>query len=545
MLILRNLMTISTGVLIALNYGTSINAQTVTPSVESSELLHPSLTNQPKVSDMQNMALDPPTPDSKPSSQNTGETKPPSQPVPENVNPNANPLLFPTKPSEVNITNVQSVTLEQALELAFKNNIATVGGSSSGITTTASGLRQARLDLEKAQARLNEAQAALYPNLGTQVDFDRVNSADVKKNNQLRLQQGARSRDLSNENSTNVSGRVEVSYNVYTGGQRSATIQQAQEQVRLAELQVEVISEQLRFEVTDAYYKLQQADAQVAIGQAAVEDASVSLRDARLLEQAGLGTRFSVLQAEVDLAKANQQLTQYIANQRVARRQLAEILNLGQKVELTAADEIREAGTWNLSLEDSIILAYKNRAELEQKLLQKDVAQQQSYIALAQIKPQVSVFANYNFLDNFDDTLSAADGYVLGTRLTWNFFDGGKAYSQAEQAYRDMDLANTEFARLRNQFRQQVESSYYNLIANKENIQTAAKNVETATESLRLARLRFQAGVGTQTDVINSQRDLTQARSDYLSAIVQYNQSLNALQRSVSNLPDNRLFKVH
>ena len=81
-------------------------------------------------------------------------------------------------------------------------------------------------------------------------------------------------------------------------------------------------------------------------------------------------------------------------------------------------------------------------------------------------------------------------------------------------------------------------------MASKENITTSAKSVESATESLRLARLRFQAGVGTQTDVINSQRDLTDARSRYLQAIVLYNRSLNTLQRAVSNLPDRRLFEL-
>jgi OMF family outer membrane factor len=63
-------------------------------------------------------------------------------------------------------------------------------------------------------------------------------------------------------------------------------------------------------------------------------------------------------------------------------------------------------------------------------------------------------------------------------------------------------------------------------------------------EALRLARLRFQAGVGTQTDVINAQRDLANARGRYLQAIVGYNQALNQIQRAVSNLPDNKLFEV-
>ncbi|WLT37239.1 TolC family protein [Synechocystis sp. B12] len=61
----------------------------------------------------------------------------------------------------------------------------------------------------------------------------------------------------------------------------------------------------------------------MAIAQASVEDASQSLRDARLLEQAGLGTRFDVLRAEGDLATANEALTRSIADQRNARRRLA------------------------------------------------------------------------------------------------------------------------------------------------------------------------------------------------------------------------------
>ena len=81
-----------------------------------------------------------------------------------------------------------------------------------------------------------------------------------------------------------------------------------------------------------------------------------------------------------------------------------------------------------------------------------------------------------------------------------------------------------------------MQQDYFNLKANKENVGNSRKNVELATESLRLARLRFQAGVGTQTDVINSQRNLTTARSQYLQAIIGYNQSYNSLQKDISKV---------
>lgn len=82
------------------------------------------------------------------------------------------------------------------------------------------------------------------------------------------------------------------------------------------------------------------------------------------------------------------------------------------------------------------------------------------------------------------------------------------------------------------------------MLANRDNIDTAELALEQAEESLRLARLRFQAGVGTQTDVINQQTALTEARGDLLDAIIEYNQSLAELQRAVSNLPDNQLFDL-
>jgi len=48
------------------------------------------------------------------------------------------------------------------------------------------------------------------------------------------------------------------------------------------------------------------------------------------------------------------------------------------------------AGLWNFTLEDSIVLAFQNRAELEQQLAQRNISEQQRRIALSSLGPQVS-----------------------------------------------------------------------------------------------------------------------------------------------------------
>ncbi|MDY7013229.1 MAG: TolC family protein, partial [Cyanobacteriota bacterium] len=451
-----------------------------------------------------------------------GEIEPPNP-----LDSSANPLLFPTQPDEVAIDISQPITLQQALELAQLNNPT---------------LEATRIQLDTAREALREALAAEYPTLSTQFDFTRTDSAQQEIND---ISRNPLIPNINNDTvTTSANAQLELNYNLLTGGRRTAQIRAAEAQVRFNQLNFESQAEQTRFEVTRAYYSLQEADSRVAIEAAAVEDARQTLRDAQLLERAGLGTRFDVLRAEVDLANSQQNLTTAESQQRTSRRELATILALGQDAIVTTADPIVQAGTWNLELEETIILAYKNRAELEQQLIQRDISEQQREVALSALRPQVNLFANYNILGIVDDDRDLADGYTVGARLQWTLFEGGAARARAAQEEKNIELAETRFDEQRNQIRLEVEQAFNNLQANEENIQTANVALQLAQESLRLARLRFQAGVGTQTDVINAQTELTRARGNLLTAIISYNQSLAALQRAVSNLPDNRLFDL-
>ncbi len=101
-----------------------------------------------------------------------------------------------------------------------------------------------------------------------------------------------------------------------------------------------------------------------------------------------------------------------------------------------------------------------------------------------------------------------------------------------------MAIAEQNFANNRDQIRFAVEQAYANLLSNQVNITTAQTGLTQAVEALRLARLRFQAGVGTQTDVINQETALTQAQGNLVSAILGYNRALASLRRAVTNLPD-------
>ncbi|MGB8687867.1 MAG: TolC family protein [Microcoleus sp.] len=469
----------------------------------------------------------------------TLETKPP-----RTLEPNPNPLLFPTQPNDVRIEETQAITLQQAVDLARRNSPT---------------LQIADLQLQQTRSVLREQQAALYPDLNFQMDASRSVSAGGElgvraQQRNLNFQASKTGKPATqagpNLGSNSLNSTLQLSYDVDLFGRRLANIRAAREQLRFRELDVERQAEQLRFDVTDAYYNLQDADGQVAIRQASVRNAQQSLRDAEALERAGVGTRFAVLQAQANLANEQQQLANARRDQRIRQRQLAEELNVSQSSNLTAGDPVEQAGSWKMSLEESIVQAFKNRAELEQQLVQRDISKQQRRSILAGRLPQLSVSGSYNVLGQDPDDPNPfaargwADGYAIRASLTWSIFDGGAARARVKQRDADIAIAESRFDQLRNQVRREVEQAYFGLESSFENIETSEAGVLQSREALRLARLRFQAGVGTQTDVIQAETDLTRAERNRLLAIIGYNRSLASLQRAVSNLPSNNLSRT-
>lgn len=515
-----------------------IKTSSPTTQADTSNLSHQA-TSEPKLSIVSSQALKPvqdnlkqaiQLPNNRQIAQVTPPASNPSTPSsPAYLNPSANPLLFPTRSEEVQIKNSQEITLDQAIELARRNN---------------RDLEAARLTLERTQFALQEVNASQFPTAGVVLDFSRNDSASARISNAANIDPTLSPLLNRNTVSTSFNGALQLSYDLYTSGIRPATIRAAENQVRFQQLEVERISEAIRLSVTRAYYNLQEADAQTQISEAAVANAAQILRDTQLQEQAGLGTRFDVLQTQVSLANASQDLTRARSQQRISRRQIVQLLSLAQDVDVSAVRTITEAGTWELSLEQTILLALKNRAELEQQLLQRDISEQRRRIALGSVRPQASLTATYNILGILNDGAGPSQGLALGARLQWNFFDGGAARARARQETTNIAIAETTFANQRDQIRFDVEEAFSTLNANRENIQTASFALQAAEESLRLARLRFNAGVGTNTDVINQLTELTRAQVNRLRAVLDYNRALADLQRAVSNLPDSNLFDL-
>ena len=431
-------------------------------------------------------------------------------------------LALPDAPSQVRIHELRPLTLEESLQLAEVNSPQ---------------LKAAASRVDQAKSGLRAAIAAWYPT----VDLSASGLPEYFKSYSYR------NPDFVTNNETygrqwRVNGSLQVSWDLINPA-RVPQIAAARDRFERAGDSYLIALRDLRLEVQTAYFALQQADEGVRIGQDSVKASLVSYRDARARFNAGVNTKLDVLEAETQLARDRNILTSNRRDQETQRRNLARVLGLPQDVTPTAATPARPLGLWEPTLQESIVAAYNYSEELDQLILDISINNSQANASLAAVQPVVrfvnSTSASRTEGQNGQTSRSDIDmgdftyGVQNSTALTasWRLFDGGRARAEYRRSKQAAEEIRLNFARTRDQIRLQVERSFLGLRAAIQNIDTTATEVLSSQESLRLSQLRVQAGVGVQREVVNSQRDLTQAELKYARALNDYNTNLVTLQR--------------
>ena len=179
--------------------------------------------------------------------------------------------------------------------------------------------------------------------------------------------------------------------------------------------------------------------------------------------------------------------------------------------------------------------ALERRTEL--KALRQDIKLKEVDIvnAKAGYKPTLAAFAGYSWQNNSftNDLTSTLNGWSVGGQITWNFFDGALTIGKVKQAKSLYSKSKTELEDRSRQIELNVRTSYSDFIEAKEVLESQNKVQEQAEESLREANARFDAGTGTQLDVLDAETSLTQARTTLVTAQHDYAAARARLERAI------------
>ena len=126
----------------------------------------------------------------------------------------------------------------------------------------------------------------------------------------------------------------------------------------------------------------------------------------------------------------------------------------------------------------------------------------------------------------------------LGLSLNVPLFDGGLARARVHEAEGDIASAETNRRQAVDQVQVEVEQAYLTLLQARDRVAVANVGLAQAREASRLAQVRYSAGVSQQIGVSPilelsaAQTSLTQAQSNVVNALYDYNTARAQLDRA-------------
>ena len=312
----------------------------------------------------------------------------------------------------------------------------------------------------------------------------------------------------------------------------------------------------LQLQVSEAYYSLQQEEQLVRVYDANLRNDLVVLQDTLDLKQAGLVPRLDVLRRRAIQAADEETLIQALADRAVARRQLAVLLNLPASVTPSPSDPIVVQPRWPLDLEASLLAAYRGNPELEAILATRTTLVQQSQATAAGLLPRLSLFANaggsgsQTSLGDFELggggccgstalPLSTTNGWdwSVGLTFTWLLFDAGTTAGQARALTKQAAATAQQYAASRNDIRLRIEQAFFNHEASLAKLSSARRGVAAALEAFRDVRLRFLTGLDSELNLSNTQDRLINSQVQRLNATVNVNITYAKLLKELLPMP--------
>lgn len=340
---------------------------------------------------------------------------------------------------------------------------------------------------------------------------------------------GTTSERIGNQYSNSVTATMPL----YTGGALSGAIKSAKAGYKSALVGVQKSYNDMRSTVTNGYFSVLQADDMQVLGRESVARLEEHLKNVKAQYDVGVVAKVDVLRSEVELANAQQNLIKAENAYKIAEANFNKIIGLPLATNLFLEDTLTYT-PYEQDLAYCLDYASKNRPELEQAKQGVEAARGQVRAARSGYQPQISAFATQNW-DTSDGHWAADEEstWSAGINVSLTIFDTGVTRSKAHAAKANYFSAQETYRDTVDAVMLDVRSQYLNMREAEKRISTTEVAVSQAEEDYRIAQLRYQAGVGTNTDVLDAQVALTDAQTNYLQSVYDYNISKTNLETAI------------
>ncbi len=328
--------------------------------------------------------------------------------------------------------------------------------------------------------------------------------------------------------------RVVLQYPLYSGGRIEAQVAMAEANLRGAEATFERVKQQIVFGVRQAYFSLLLAQAGLRAAEHSTTQANEILRVAKARVATGVSPRFDQVQAEVAVATALQ--TQVRARNAVAQAMqgLNAFLNLPLETPLILPDPFAMTSVAT-PIDRLLAHALEVRSEVLEVRARQATAQAAIEVAESGGRLNFGLSGMYDYGNSgpFGPGTDLSSRWSVTLAATLMVSDGGLTRERVTEARQRLEQLKVLEVQQRQTVELDVRQAYLNLQSAGEELVGAGALIAQAAEALRLANVRFAAGVGTNLEVVSAQTASSQAEVAKAQAEFNYSVARAALERAV------------
>jgi len=301
-------------------------------------------------------------------------------------------------------------------------------------------------------------------------------------------------------------------------------------------------------QVAETYYELVRAHAVARIARYALREAKGLEHDEKAKLRLGAGIQADVLRATAEVAQKELELTRAETDVKLASARLAAVLKLEPSIEVVPVEMLMPEETPIEALVPQVVNV-SNEVPLDQLLSKAfssrpELRQSESLIAAAKrehegakwggLVPGATGGLATGQLGAVLDRTSPTNDMAIA--VGWRVGPGGlfdvPAINAAAARVRE---ARIQDEGLRIEIERQVVTAHELSVAAEKEIATAQKGVASATEALRLTKLRFEKGDGIQLEVLEAERALTASQMSEVGAVIDFDRAQYRLLRAIGD----------
>ncbi len=415
-----------------------------------------------------------------------------------------------------------SLTVEKAIQLGLENSKV---------------VHASLMRVNYADAKEAEVNASRLPSLRVGAGYTRLSDTPPFTVT-LPQQLGGNTFTLAPSIVNNYALKATIEQPLFTGFRLSAASDAAEYSALAVEQDHARVKSDLVYNVRASYWLLFKAMEIKKVNDENVEQVQSHLKDVQNMLDQGMATTNDVLKVQVQLSDA--QLRQLESNNNVQLATIGLNNTLGIPLQTKVAidtDIKRAAGTNQSDLSTLIAKANERRPELKASEYRVRAAEAGITAAKSGWWPQIYLAANYNYnrpnqriqpaQDIFKDTWDVTLGVSLDV---WNW---GKTLHQSDQASAQYEEAKDGLSQAKDAITLELTQVYLNMNQAKERISVATQGVKQAEESYRVTNKRFREGLAQNSDLLDAEVALLQARTNSTQALVDYELAEARLHKAI------------